>query len=280
MLNNTLRVMWFVPPAIAIAAEWEPPQALQFESSRTQSSDEQYQALCDGTVDAVITSMDNVLHWNQRQGPDDFAIVAQVETTTPLSLIGSVTVTSLEELKGGNILVDAPENGFVIALRALLLEAGIGLGEYHLDPVGGVRERFTSLIEAGGDATLLGPPFDTMALELGHRLIATIQDAFPAFPGQGLVVRRSSAPRQALKIWIDSLSRSLSALPYQQERLRESLQKLNLPPAAVSALINTFPKTLIPDRKGMELLIAQRAALGLVGSHFSYEQVVDGSFLQ
>lgn len=85
MPNDSLRVMWFVPPAIAVAASWQAPANFHLESSRTQSSDEQYLSLCEGTVDAVVTSIDNVLHWNQRQGPQDFVVIAQVETTTPLS---------------------------------------------------------------------------------------------------------------------------------------------------------------------------------------------------
>jgi hypothetical protein len=53
-----------------------------------------------------------------------------------------------------------------------------------------------------------------------------------------------------------------------------------MPVEAVTALVNTFPRTLIPSREGIELLIGQRALLGLPGADFTYEQIVDGSFLQ
>jgi hypothetical protein len=46
------------------------------------------------------------------------------------------------------------------------------------------------------------------------------------------------------------------------------------------ALVDTFPGTLIPDRNGIELLIAQRTLLKLPGSDFNYEQIVDCSYLQ
>jgi len=281
MPTNTLRVMWFVPPAIAVAASWQEAPCLRLESSTTQSSDEQYQKLCDGAVDAVVTSIDNVLHWNQRHGPKDFVVVAQIETTTPLQLIGSSNLLTPSDLVGAKILVDAPENGFVIALRALLQQAGIGNEDYSLTPVGGVRERFAALTEGQGDATLLGPPFDTMALQRGFSHIATIQDVFVNFPGQGLVIRKSvSHANEALKTWIHMLRASLNTLPNDTAKLIGSLESLGLPPEAVTALINTFPSTLMPSRDGIELLIGQRALLGLAGANVKYEQVVDCSFLQ
>lgn len=281
MPNKTLRVMWFVPPAIAVAASWDAPSDFHLESSRTQSSDEQYQLLCDGAVDAVVTSIDNVLHWNQRQGPEDFVVVAQMETTTPLHLIGSPTLSVPADLAGANILVDAPQNGFVIALRALLQQAGLGAGDYSLTPVGGVRERFSALTEGLGDATLLGPPFDTMAVQRGLKHIATIQDVFAGFPGQGLVVRKSANhASEALRSWICMLQASLATVPGDEKRLREALDSLGLPSEAVTVLVNTFPSTLIPPRDGIELLIGQRALLGLPGANVTYEQIVDCSFLQ
>lgn len=281
MSDDRLRVMWFVPPAIAVAASWQMPANFLFESSRTQSSDEQYQSLCEGTVDAVVTSIDNVLHWNRRQGPQDFVVVAQIETTTPLHLIGSSALSTPADLVGANILVDAPENGFVIALRALLQEAGLCADDYCLTPVGGVKERYTALVEGQGGATLLGPPFDTMALQGGFNKLATIQDVFVDFPGQGLVIRKSvSHANEALKTWVRMLNASLNILPGETAKLKEDLAMLGMPSEAIMALVDTFPGTLIPDRNGIELLIAQRTLLKLPGSDFNYEQIVDCSYLQ
>lgn len=281
MSNDTLRVMWFVPPAVAVAASWGESPGFHLESFRTQSSDEQYQMLCDGAVDAVVTSIDNVLHWNQRKGPEDFVVVAQMEATTPLHLIGSPTLSVPADLVGANILVDAPQNGFVIALRALLQQAGLATGDYRLTPVGGVQERFSALIEGQGEATLLGPPFDTMAVQRGLKHIATIQDVFAGFPGQGLVVRASvSHANEALKTWVRMLQASLTTVLGDTDKLEDALYSLGLPSEAVAALVDTFPSTLIPSREGIELLIGQRALLGLPGANVTYEQIVDCTFLQ
>lgn len=275
MTNHRLRVMWFVPPAIAVAASWQECAGLSLETSRTQSSDEQFAALSDGSVDAVVTSMDNVFHWNHRPGPKDFVIVAQVETTTPLSIVASPRIKSVSDLGGAKILVDAPENGFVIALRAMLNQAGLNLPDYTLTPVGGVKERYLALVKGEGDATLLGPPFDALAIKEGMHKVAEVQASYPEFPGQGLVVRKSSlSSNPGIKLWLKALSETLALLPANLEKLRNSLSSEGLPDAAVSAMVRSVPASLTPSERGVNLLIEHRRLLGLIGSDATYDQVV------
>lgn len=275
MTNHRLRVMWFVPPAIATAASWQENAGLVLETSLTQSSDEQFAALSEGRVDAVVTSMDNVFHWNHRAGPQDFVIVAQVEVTTPLSIMANPSVTSVSDLKGRTILVDAPENGFVIALRALLNQAGLNLPDYTLTPVGGVKERYIALLDGAGDATLLGPPFDALAIREGIHKVAEVQASYPEFPGQGVVVRKSSLTSDlGLRLWLKSLSEALSQLPANLEKLRANLSSDGVPEGAVSAMVRSIPTSLVPDQRGVNLLIEHRRLLGLVGSDSAYEKVV------
>ncbi|MFJ4256339.1 ABC transporter substrate-binding protein [Pseudomonas monteilii] len=267
--------MWFVPPAIAVAASWLKNSDLSLETIRTQSSDEQFSALSEGRVDAVVTSMDNVFHWNQRPGPQDFVIVAQMELTTALSIVASPRVRNVSDLCGANILVDAPENGFVIALRALLNQAGLGVSDYALTPVGGVKERFLALLKSQGDATLLGPPFDALALAEGMHKVAEIQRAYPDFPGQGLVVRRSSlSSNPGIHRWLSILSEAIKLFPENLSRLRSSLIDDGVPEAAVTSMVASIPDSLTPSERGVNLLIEHRRLLGLVGSDATYEHVV------
>ena len=150
--------------------------------------------------------MDNVIHWNHRPGPRDFVVVAQVEATTPLCLVGARNIKGVHDLKGANILVDASENGFVIALRAMLDNTGLMFGDYSLTSIGGVKERFSALVEGKGDATLLGPPFDCLAIQQGLSRLASVQTMYPEFPGQGVVVRKMTAEKHtALETWITLL---------------------------------------------------------------------------
>src|SRR3954470_8521334 len=155
MTTPTLRLLWFVPAPLAVVAQGlKLTSGVTLQAERNPSSDAQYHALASGEADAVVTAMDNVMDWNLRSGgPGDLKIIAQLERTTPLTLVGQKGRTALQELRGGTILVDAPRNGFIVALRARLAEAGIGPETCALEPVGGVKERHDALLAGQGDAT-------------------------------------------------------------------------------------------------------------------------------
>lgn len=281
METPSLRVMWFVAPALAtIAAAMPPAQHRTLITIRNTSSDAQYDALAAGEVDVVVTAMDNVLAWNQRQGPRDFCIVAQIEATTPLTLVAQPGIRQIKDLAASNILVDSPDNGFVVALRAMLKDNGLDDSNYRLTPVGGVKERFDALLERKGEATLLGPPFDSLAVSKGMSAVAAIQVHYPVFPGQGVVMRRANkAARPNVLGWLQGLEQARAAVSQNNGWAREVLTIAGLPEAAAQAMLDTTPTTLRPDEAGIALLIDHRKSLGLPGSLASYESVVDESLL-
>lgn len=265
-----MNLMWFAPPAVALAARGLClPGADVIKSTSTRGSDEQFDKLVAGECDAVVTAMDNVFAWNRRPGPGDFRIVAQIERTTPLAVVARPGIGSMTELKGASLLVDAPGNGFVIALRALLDAAGLASTDYRFVETGGVRERLDALLSGHGDATLLGPPFDQIAQAAGHPVLATVQDRYPAFPGQGLVVSRSALPRfqQNLLRWLRALDSACHHAAVSADAVSGAIQHASgLDPATVAKLQRGIPSTLQPDRVGVELLIAMRRKLQLPGA--------------
>lgn len=279
---QTLRLLWFVPSAVAVVAKalkLSPGVAIQAE--RNPSSEAQFEALASGEVDAVVTAMDNVMDWNLREGPRDLRLVAQMEGTTPLTLVGREGCTRLADLRGATVLVDAPRNGFIVALRAMLAEEGIAPEAYALEPVGGVKERHDALVAGRGDATLLGPPFDAMALQAGLARIASVQERYPAFPGQGLVVSASAMDRlrPALRDWLHGLEAARKRMASDPVAARRALEMAGFPPMALDAMLRSAPASLRPDRAGVDLLIGQRRSAGLPGAQTSYEALVDLSVL-
>jgi len=281
-MTPTLRVLWFVPPPVAIVAE-ESAKANEVTvlSRRNTSSDEQFAALVSGESDAVVTAIDNVMDWNLRDGPQDFRVVAQLERTTPLTVVGQRDRRSLEDLRGATILVDAPRNGFIVALRAMLADAGVGPEAYVLEPVGGVKERHDAIVSGHGHATLLGPPFDAMAVAAGLVRLATVQERYPAFPGQGLVVSSAALERMrpALSAWLRKLEHARQRMGIAPEAARQALTLAGFPAPAVDAMLGATPASLVPDRAGIELLIEQRRRAGLPGANTSYEGLVESALL-
>ena len=282
MQTTPLRVMWFVPPTIAVLAEhWGLTPAGRVQASRNQSSDEQFERFQAGTIDAAVTAMDNIMDWNRRVGPQDFRIVAQIERTTPLSLIALAGHGELRHLRNARILVDAPDNGFVVALRHLLAEAGLEHGSYRLVSSGGVKERFDALVSGHGEATLLGPPFDAMGMQAGLVRLARVQDRHPEFPGQGLVVRAAAIERlrPALASWLAGLTAACASKRSDENGALGIITAAGFPATAVQAMLDMVPDSLMPARDGVELLIRQRREVGLEGGDTSYESLVDTSLL-
>jgi len=279
---HTLRLLWFVPSPLSILAEaWNLTSAVALRAERNPSSDAQFGALASGQADAVVTAMDNVMDWNLRAGPKDLRVVAQLERTTPLTLVGQQDLAELEDLRGATLLVDAPRDGFVVALRAMLADRGLDSDAYSLETVGGVQARFDALVAGRGDATLLGPPFDAMALETGRSRLATVQALYPAFPGQGLVVsaRTVDRLRPALSTWLAALDGARRRMAADPDAARRALALAGFPAPAVEAMLRTTAVSLRPGRLGVELLFEQRRKAGLPGAEITYEELVDTSIL-
>ncbi|KAA0999179.1 ABC transporter substrate-binding protein [Paraburkholderia panacisoli] len=280
MDTQTIRVMWFVPPLLAMVAARD-QNAIVTRATRNRSSDEQFHALVADEVDAVVTSMDNVIGWNRRLGPQDLRVVAQIERTTPLTLVARCGRSNVSSLRGADILVDATDNGFVTALRAMLADAGIGADEYRLVPAGGVQERLEALLARQGVATLLGPPFDAMALKAGFVRISSVQESYPEFPGQGIVMRTdNSRARELVGAWLEDLERARQAVHTSPELARQAVVATGLQTAAADAMIALNPESLRPTSEGVALLVAHRQALGLAGRDSHYASLVDDSLIR
>lgn len=279
MASRTLKVMWFVPPPIALVAASN--GCLEVNGIRTTSSNEQFEQLLAGNCDAVVTAMDNVFAWKRRSPEHDFEIIGEIEKTTPLSLIANKGIWSIPDLKGSVILVDAPENGFVVALMAMLKLSGVSRSDYRLVEIGGVKERFDALAENTGDATLLGPPFSAMAIASGMREITTIQSEFPLFPGQGIVVKKSLPMEIKSKIlrWVACLEETRQNVAVDDSLAKTILTKAGYDENSARAAIANFPSSLIPSKGGIDILREHRRLLELPGYCDTYDQLVSHDVL-
>jgi ABC-type nitrate/sulfonate/bicarbonate transport system substrate-binding protein len=277
--RDSMNVMWFAPVDLVLAAQGLGLSGMDaVEYGRTRGSDHQFEQLSAGQCDAVITSMDNVIAWNRRSsGPGDFRIVAQIERTTPVSVIAHPSLASLAELRGGSLLVDAPGNGFVIALRALLKLEGLGLNDYRLVEVGGVKERAEAILAGQGDATLLGAGFTKMAVAAGLKDMGSVQDRFPRYPGQGVVVSQRALPKyQATLVrWLQALQEACRRHERSPAEVAEALHRGGgFDAAGITNAQRLIPATLHPEPEGVALLIGMRRDLGLPGAEDGFEDLV------
>jgi len=90
-----------------------------------------YNQLLKGVYDLVNAAADNVINRRFNQGLP-FQMLGQQDTGIQLWLMSVPNITSVDQLRGKPILVDAPDSGYVYVLRDLLELYGLQPGNYSL----------------------------------------------------------------------------------------------------------------------------------------------------
>jgi ABC-type nitrate/sulfonate/bicarbonate transport system substrate-binding protein len=151
------------------------------------SSPAQCRALLDGTLDAALTSPDNVVAY--RFVPDnplgeiaDIKIVAAVDRGLGLGLYGRPGMTAAE-LKGATVGVDVPDSGFAFGLYALLESEGLDRDDYQITTLGSTPRRLNALLAGDCDATMLGAGNELRAEEAGAPRLAKLTDVCHPYLG-------------------------------------------------------------------------------------------------
>ena len=267
-----LRQSHFVPPvSYLLAAELGFLRGVEVLPTRTPSSAEQLRALLAGEQDMVVTAIDNLFEWT-RAGAD-LRLVAQVEQTTQLGIHAGGDVESLADLAGCRFAVDAPDNGFALIAKHLLLDAGV---EVDYVVVGGVRERLDALLGGQVDATLLGPPFDKLAEKAGMRRVVDVNALLPELPGQGLVVRAELLASAELERYLGALVRGVAAGESMTDAEGIELLERCGYQAAATAAWGARARTLAVDQRGLGLLTGIRRSLGMLPPDIGLEELCDG----
>jgi ABC-type nitrate/sulfonate/bicarbonate transport system substrate-binding protein len=157
-----------------------------------------FTGLMEGRYHVAITAFDNIVAYQEGQGevkfepPSDFFAFMGSDDGF-LSLVAVPEVTSVEELKGRTISVDAMSNGFAFALREMLARHGVAESEVQWARAGGTDKRFAALMQRQHDATMLRAPFDLQARNRGFRQLATAREVLGPYLGIVGAARRSWA---------------------------------------------------------------------------------------
>ena len=121
---------------------------LDVVESPVASSPAQFAALLDGSLDAVLTSPDNVLAYrysprNPLGRTADVGILAAVDRGLGLGLYSRFAAA---DLAGRMFGVDVPDSGFAFAMYALAESLGLGRDGYRVVALGSTPKRLTSWV--------------------------------------------------------------------------------------------------------------------------------------
>ncbi|KSU70017.1 NMT1/THI5 like [Pseudarthrobacter enclensis] len=255
-----LRQNQFIPVVPVVAAmEAGLLNEIDLDITVTKGSADQLQALLAKETDLAVTAIDNLFEWT-RSGAD-LRLIAQVERTAPLGIYAHAEFASLKDLTGRTFSVDAIANGFSLVARHLLTSAGVRV-EYVEQ--GGARERLQALLSGEADATILAPPFDTMAENAGKRLLATVTDLMPTFPGQGLVVRADRVQSEPLTRYLRALHEAVALTESMADQAGIDMLKRHGVERGANAMWATRPRTLRVDPEGLRAITNIRESLGML----------------
>ncbi|WP_327116309.1 ABC transporter substrate-binding protein [Nocardia sp. NBC_01730] len=262
-----LRQSVFVPPPLYVVADQRgflAEAGVEVETTLTRSSDQQRAQLVAGDCDLAVTAIDNLIVWNATGA--SIRLLAQVERTTPLHLLGRKGFDTITALRGAELGVDAVDNGFAIVLRHLLRSHGLTSDDYTLTPVGGVRERYAALLAGAIAATLLGPPLDELARGQGLPVLLAIGDELPDYPGQGLVAGPAGlASAEAISTYLACLDRARHWLATAEPaHAVDLLIRGGYTELSARASLRSAPDSLTPAAAGLRRLYAIRTQLAMV----------------
>jgi len=248
---------------------------LDVKLTPTPSSVFQLTNLIAGKFDIAMTAIDNLIAYREGQGeepvlgPDLFAFMGSDNGF--LRLVSVPEVTTVPELRGKTVSVDARTTGYAFVLFEMLEKGGLVLDkDYTVVRAGGVLQRFQALMKKEHAATLLLSPFEVPAQAAGFHKLGDATAVLGAY--QGLVggARKSWADAHRTEVvgYIRAFSEAVDWL-YDPANKAEAIAILrkNLPTVDEKAAEASYRILLSPtdgfQKKARIDLEGVRTVLGL-----------------
>lgn len=221
---------------------------LEVIESPVPSSPAQFSALLDGTLDAVLTSPDNVVAYryvaaNPLGRTADVHIVSAIDRGMGLALYANES-----ELAGRTFGVDVPSSGFAFAMYALAESIGLPRSAYEVVALGSTPRRLTALLNKDCAATMLNAGNELHAEAAGYKPLARVSEVCRPYLGMVLATIRPLNP--ALAATLTATSTAILAGDLDTMVIEEASTALGLCPALAARYLDrlTDPdEGLVPD---------------------------------
>src|SRR5215469_1182582 len=246
----------------------------------TPASVAQMTGLTEGKFDIAMTAVDNIVAYVEGQGeapigpqPEFFAFMGS--DTGFLSLVTAPDVKVIADLKGRTLSVDALTTGYAFVLLDILLRNGLHDGDYSVDKVGGMVQRWTALRERKQDGTMLSTPYNILAKAEGFIQLAQATEVIGHYQGNVAAARRSWAAANRDKV-IAYIRGYVEAIDWLYDRVnREAAVQIlrkNLPQMSQDLAERSYDELLDPqdgffrqgriDMAGLKTVLELRSRYG------------------
>ena len=161
---------------------------LQFTKTSVELRDD----LARGAFQIVHTAVDNAAAMKDVAGHD--VVIFMGGDNSMNEFFVQPDITSLQQVRGRTVAVDAPNTAYALQAKMILLKAGIKPSEYQLKLVGGTFQRVKAMIDDKSNAaTMLNPPFSVQAKAAGLRSLGRVSDLLGPYQGSGAFAMRAWA---------------------------------------------------------------------------------------
>lgn len=156
--------------------------------------------LADGTYDVAHAAVDNAVAMVELAGAD--AVIVQGGERSLNELFVQPEIGAVAELRGRQVLVDAPNTAYALQLKKILKLHGLVPGrDYELVPIGSTPQRWEAMRKDKRYAgTMLGPPFSVLARRHGLRSLGLAVKFIGPYQGTGVFTLRAWANAHASEL--------------------------------------------------------------------------------
>jgi len=221
----------------------------------TPGSVAQMTGLSEGKFDIAMTAVDNIVAYVEGQGeapigPQSEFFAFMGSDSGFLSLVTAPNVKAIADLKGRTLSVDALTTGYAFVLLDILLRNGLHDGDYSVDKVGGMVQRWTALRERKQDGTMLSTPYNILAKAEGFTQLAQATKVIGHYQGNVAAARRSWAAANKDKV-IAYIRGYVAAIDWLYDRSNRDeavrLLRKNLPQMSQDLAERSYDELLDPE---------------------------------
>jgi ABC-type nitrate/sulfonate/bicarbonate transport system substrate-binding protein len=165
---------------------------LAVEIQNTPNSQTQRDGLAQGKFQIAYSAVDNAVYMSD-SGAADVVIVSGGSDGLN-QLIVQPTISSVEDIRGGTVVVDATNTAYAFQLYRILELNGVKKADYTIVPKGGTPLRLKSMIEDKANfAGILNPPWLFLAEKHGLKSLGPAVKFIGPYQADGAWVLRSWA---------------------------------------------------------------------------------------
>jgi len=237
--------------------------------------------LIEGKFDLTVTAMDNLVAYQEGQGEAEYAGICDMVAFMGVddsfqSLMAAPGITSVADLRGKKIAVDALTTGYAFILREMIARAGMTDADVIYERTGGGPMRMRAMLDGHYAAGLLATPLDRIAAGQGFTCLGTARELLGRYQGRtGFAQRAWIRNNEAAVIGFMRGYRAAMDWLYEHGNRSEAADLLMANDASVTPELarlsldilldpqGGFWRDLVLDLEGIRTVLALRTRFGV-----------------